>query len=140
MAALQIPVGLYQQMVEHCRDGLPNEACGFLAGSNMVVEKIYLLDNEAASPVYYRPVGGQMIEAMGNMDELGLDLLAIFHSHVASDPYPSPTDIREAHYPGTVYLIVSLKDEEAKARGFLIHKDDWRAETGRVEEIDLVVS
>lgn len=137
---LEIPPDIYDAMVAHCVDGAPNEACGFLGGSNGRVTKLYLLDNEAASPVYYRPVGKQMIEAMGDMDEQGLDLVAIFHSHVASPAFPSPTDVREAHYPGTVYLIVTLMDEAPSSRGFLIHKDDWRSDSGRIEEIDLVVS
>ena len=137
---LLIPTSIYQQMIDHCIARRPNEACGFLAGNDSSVTKIFALTNEAASPVYYKPVGKEMIAAMGQIDDEGMELLAIFHSHVASPAHPSPTDIREAHYPGTVYLIVSLETDEPSAKGFLIHKDDWRSETGRIEEIDLVVS
>ena len=81
-----------------------------------------------------------MLAAMNQIDDSRKSLLAIFHSHVASPPVPSSTDIREAHYPDTVYLIVSLMDETPTARGYLIHKEDWKDETGVIEEVELVIS
>ncbi len=138
---LTIPRDIYDQMVDHCKAGLPNEACGFLGGRSGVVERFIPLDNAAASPVYYRPNDKQMIAAMRKIDDGGLELSAIFHSHVASPPRPSVTDIREAHYPDSVYLIVSLIDQsEPEAQGWLIRKKDWRDETGKVEEVELVLS
>lgn len=140
MQILRIPKAIHGSMVQHCLDGTPNEACGFLAGSTGVVTQIYLLDNAAASPVYYRPEDRQMLAAMNDIDEKGLDLLGIFHSHVASPPYPSPTDVREAHYPDAVFVIVSLKGDDADVKGFLINKRDWQDADGDIEEVELVVS
>lgn len=137
---LTIPKGIYDQMTAHCEADLPNEACGFLAGRGEAVDEIFVLTNAAASPVYYRPDDKQMLAAMNRIDESGKSLLAIFHSHVASPPSPSSTDIREAHYPETVYLIVSLMDEAPTARGFLIHKQDWKDDSGEIEEVELVIS
>lgn len=140
MTTLTIPEGIFEDVLEHCRRGLPNEACGFLAGSAGAVERIYPLDNAAASPVYYRPDDKQMLASMNDIEDRGLELLAIFHSHVASKPYPSVTDVREAHYPDTVYLIVGMSDDPPGARGYYIHKTDWRDSEGRIEEIELVLS
>lgn len=140
MMSLAIPRAIFDEVIDHCRRGLPNEACGFLGGSGEAVERIYPLENAAASPVYYRPNDRQMLAAMNDIDERGLKLLAIFHSHVASKPYPSVTDVREAHYPDTVYLIVGMSNEPPTAKGYYIHKDDWRDPEGRIEEIDLVLS
>ncbi len=138
---LTIPRDIYDKLIDHCRAGLPNEACGFLAGRSGVVETFIPLDNAAASPVYYRPNDKQMIAAMRDIDDAGLELSAIFHSHVASPPRPSVTDIREAHYPDSVYLIVSLIDlSNPESQGWLIRKNDWRDETGEVEEVELVLS
>ncbi|MBW3590080.1 MAG: M67 family metallopeptidase [Actinobacteria bacterium] len=138
---LTIPKNIYEQMIDHCRAGLPNEACGFLAGRAGAVERFIPLENAAASPVYYRPDDKQMIAAMREIDDGDLELSAIFHSHVASAPRPSVTDIREAHYPDSVYLIVSLVDlSNPEARGWLIQKEDWRDESGQVEEVELVLS
>lgn len=141
MSTLHVPASIYEAMVEHCVAGLPNEACGFLAGRDGKVERIYPLDNEAASPVYYRPAGRQMLDAMNEIDAGDLELLSIFHSHVASAAYPSPTDVREARYPEAVYLIVSLADRDSpRARGFHIRKADWRDETGEVLPVELVIT
>lgn len=133
---------IYDAMIEHCIEGLPNEACGFLAGPrDGTATHIYPLTNSAASPVFYRPADREMIAAFSDMDKNDTDLVAIFHSHVATDPYPSPTDRREAHYPDAVYLIVSLADRDAPStRGYLIHKADWRDEDGEIEEVSLVIS
>ncbi|MGH2772208.1 MAG: Mov34/MPN/PAD-1 family protein [Actinomycetota bacterium] len=139
---LTVPRSIYDEMIAHCIDGLPNEACGFISGTkDWELKKLYPLTNEAASPVFYRPSGREMIEALSDMDGNDCDLVAIFHSHVASDPYPSPTDRREAHYPDTVYIIVSLTDRaNPTVKGYLIHKQDWRDEDGKIEEVPLVVS
>ena len=138
---LTIPQDIYDGMIQHCRDDYPNEACGFIGGSNGECTKLYPLPNAAASPIYYRPGDKEMIAAINDIDEREEELVAIFHSHVASAPVPSPTDRREAHYPDAVYLIVSLMDSENPlTRGWLIKKQDWRDETGEVIEVDLVIS
>jgi proteasome lid subunit RPN8/RPN11 len=138
---LRIPPAIYGEMIEHCREGLPNEACGFLGGRDGAAERIYKLTNAAKSPVYYRPADKEMIAAMNDIDDKGLELVAIFHSHVASQAYPSPTDIREAHYPDSAYVIVSMANQyEPDARAYFIQKEDWRDQNGRVEEIDLMLS
>ncbi|MDQ4149875.1 MAG: M67 family metallopeptidase [Actinomycetota bacterium] len=137
---LKIPEKIYDGMVQHCIAGMPNEACGFLGGPPGVAERLYPLPNAAASPIYYRPGDREMIAAINDIEERDLELVAIFHSHVASAAYPSPTDRREAHYPDAVYLIVSLANIEApETRGFLIHKKDWRDDDGEIEEVELVI-
>lgn len=141
MSRVVVPAPLYEGMIEHCRQGLPNEACGFLGGRDGKAERLYRLTNEAASPVYFRPAGREMLDAMNDIDANDMDLVAIFHSHVASAPYPSSTDIREAHYPESAYIIVSLADRQRPvARGWRIVKQDWRDETGDVSEVELVIS
>jgi [CysO sulfur-carrier protein]-S-L-cysteine hydrolase len=138
--SLAIPRDVYEDMVAHCRTGLPNEACGFLGGNEDVVERLYCLPNQAESPVFYRPAPREMIAAYNDMDERGLELLAIFHSHVATAPRPSPTDVHEARIPA-VYVIVSLADpDDPQTRGWHIHKTDWSVDEGEVEEVDLVIS
>jgi [CysO sulfur-carrier protein]-S-L-cysteine hydrolase len=138
---LKIPADLYEGMVDHCHRGVPNEACGFLGGRDGVVERLYRLTNAAASPVFYRPDDREMLAAIDDMDQHGLDLLGIFHSHVATRPYPSPTDVSQARYPDAVYVIVGLADRDnPETRGYLIRKSDWGADDGRIEEVDLVVS
>jgi proteasome lid subunit RPN8/RPN11 len=138
---LKMTAAVYEGMVEHCSKGFPNEACGFLGGRDGVVERLYRLTNAAASPVFYRPDDREMLSAIDDMDQHGLDLLGIFHSHVATRPYPSPTDVSQARYPDAVYVIVGMADRDnPETRGYLIRKADWGADDGEIEEIELVVS
>ncbi len=144
MRTLVIPKDVYDGMVAHCEEGMPNEACGFIGGKvsdkESVASKLYPMTNAAASPVFYRPDDREMLLALKDMDDNDLDVASIFHSHVATRAYPSPTDIREAHYPDAVFVIVSFEDRDNPyARGFLIHKQDWRDATGEVEEVELVL-
>lgn len=139
MSTLVIPRPIYDSMVQYCLDGRPNEACGFLGGRDGRVERIYPLTNAAASPVFYKPDDRQMLAALNDIDDRSLEVSSIFHSHVATRAYPSPTDIREAHYPDAVFVIVSFENPEPDAKGFLIHKQDWRDPSGDVVEVELVV-
>ncbi|HLH27404.1 MAG TPA: M67 family metallopeptidase [Acidimicrobiales bacterium] len=138
---LVIPADMYEGIVAYCLDGMPNEACGFLGGRDGVAEKLYPLTNAAASPVFYKPDDREMLAALRDIDDSGLEVSCIFHSHVATKAYPSPTDIREAHYPDAVFLIVSFEDREHPyARGFLIHKADWRDPSGEVVEVEIALA
>ena len=139
-----IPRDIYDGMVQHCNEGLPNEACGFIGGrvdgTRKVAERLYPMTNAAASPVFYRPDDREMMAALKDIEEQRMDVVSIFHSHVATRAYPSPTDIREAHYPDAVFTIVSLEDRDKPyAKGFLIHKQDWRDAGGDVEEVELAI-
>ena len=72
MSTFTIPKGLYERMLEHCRQDYPNEACGFFGGSDGSAEIIYPLPNAAASPIYYRPGDKEMIAAINDIDERDL--------------------------------------------------------------------
>jgi proteasome lid subunit RPN8/RPN11 len=46
------------------------------------------------------------------IEEQGLELLGIYHSHPGNPAYPSPTDMSRAYYPEAIYGIVSLMRSE----------------------------
>lgn len=108
----------------------PNEACGLLAGKDGVATKIFQMTNAEHSPVIYRMEPAEQLRVFNEMDEAGLDLVAIYHSHTRSPAYPSSTDVQLAYYPEAVYLIVSLRDRDhPELRGFKILD-------GKVEEVE----
>jgi proteasome lid subunit RPN8/RPN11 len=110
---LRIDDDQYEALVAHARAEYPNEACALLAGRDGVVERVYTLPNAEASPTFYVVEPRAQLRAMNEMDDLGLDLVGIFHSHVATGAYPSRTDVELAAYPDTAYLILSLADQDA---------------------------
>jgi [CysO sulfur-carrier protein]-S-L-cysteine hydrolase len=128
---LQIDDDHYRALVAHAQAEYPNEACALLAGRDGSVERVYALPNAEASPTFYVVEPRAQLRAMTEMDDLGLDLVGIFHSHVATEAYPSRTDIELAAYPDAAYLILSLADPEASVlRAF-------RIRDGRVDEEEL---
>jgi proteasome lid subunit RPN8/RPN11 len=110
----------YDALVAHARAEYPNEACALLAGDGRV-EKVYALPNAEASPTFYVASPRAQLEAMTEMDDLGWDLVGIFHSHTFTEAYPSRTDVELAAYPDAAYLILSLADRDApELRAFRI--------------------
>jgi proteasome lid subunit RPN8/RPN11 len=124
----------YGRLVAHARAEYPNEACALLGGHDHTVAKVYALPNAEASPTFYLVEPKAQLEAMTDMDDRGMDLVGIFHSHTFTEAYPSRTDIELAGYPDATYLILSLADLDAPAlRGFSIRE-------GQVSEVEVRVA
>lgn len=67
----------------------------------------------------------EQLKAFRAIDAAGEDLAGIYHSHPVSQPYPSPTDRAEAHYPDVFYILVSLRTGQAEVRAFRIDTDEF---------------
>jgi proteasome lid subunit RPN8/RPN11 len=121
-------------MVAHCREGRPNEACGLLAARDGEVVKVIRMSNAAASPVRYALEPTEQFQAYRALEEEGLDLAGVFHSHTHTEAYPSPTDVRLAS-EDVPYLIVSLAEEPPVVRAFRIVKEHLWDEAGEIQEV-----
>jgi proteasome lid subunit RPN8/RPN11 len=112
----------YMQMIGHCLDGLPLEACGLLAGhpGTDKADVTYPTENEAASAKVYTVAPRDMLRADRDAEARGLEIIGVFHSHTHTDPYPSPTDIGQAPDPSWHYVIVSLRDYAPMVRSYRI--------------------
>lgn len=108
---------LYDQMLAHVLSDPTLEMCGLLAGQAGIVEQVLPVPNELRSPVAYRLAGQEFATAMlaCNFEPLG-----IFHSHPAGPAVPSSTDVAEAAYPDSVYIIISLQHLPPSVRAFTI--------------------
>jgi proteasome lid subunit RPN8/RPN11 len=128
-----IPAALRDEVIAHAREGLPNEACGILAGRDGRAEQFFPAESDAPSPFYYRIEARDQIRIMNAIDDAGLDLVGIYHSHTSSPAYPSRTDAEQAFWPDAVYVIVSLGGATADMRGYRIHDMAITEEALRIE-------
>ena len=128
-----IPAALRDEIIAHARDGLPNEACGIIAGLDDRAERFFPAQPDEPSPYYYRIEARDQIRIMNAIDDAGLDLLGIYHSHTSSPAYPSRTDAEQAFWPDAVYVIVSLAGTDPDVRGYRIHDMSITEEALRVE-------
>lgn len=130
---------LANEMIDHCEAGRPNEACGLLARDSEGIAKVYRMSNAAASPVRYALDPNEQFQVYRDLDERGLDLAGVFHSHTRTEAYPSPTDVRLAS-EDVPYVIVSLAGKQPAIRAFRIVKESWTDEDGTIEEIPVRIA
>lgn len=120
-------------MLEHVQRCLPEEACGVLGGHASEVEVVIPVENVEHSPVRYRMDPQEQVRALLSLEDRGMDLVGIFHSHPLGPAGFSPTDFDEASYPEAAYLVWS------QSRGTWICRA-FRIDEGRgVYEITLTV-
>jgi proteasome lid subunit RPN8/RPN11 len=119
-----IPAAMRDDIVAHARAGLPNEACGILAGRDGRAERFYPAQSDEPSPFYYRIDSREQIRIIGEIEDAGMDVVGIYHSHTSSPAYPSRTDVEQAFWPDAVYVIVSLAGGGADVKGFRIADGD----------------
>jgi proteasome lid subunit RPN8/RPN11 len=131
---MRIEPPLLAEIVRHAVDDAPNECCGIVAarpGSPVEAVAVYRATNTAASPLRFEIDAREVLVLVRELEQQGLELGAIYHSHTRTAPYPSQTDINFArNWPGVEWIIVGLDGGEPHIRSYLI--DD-----GRVAEVAL---
>ena len=115
-----IPAAVRDEIIAHARAGLPNEACGILAGQDGRAERFFPAEPDEPSPYYYRISSRDQLRIVNEIEEAGLELVGIYHSHVSSPAFPSRTDAEQAFWPDAVYVIVSLAGGGADLKGYRI--------------------
>jgi [CysO sulfur-carrier protein]-S-L-cysteine hydrolase len=141
---IELSRSLVDEMTAHARAGLPNEACGVVAGENGRPVRMYPMRNAEESAVVYRFDGNEQVRVFRDIEARGWDLWAIFHSHTHTEAYPSPTDRAHAHwrdpvtgeespaYPGVRYLILSLASPDPDLRAFTFQDGEVLEEEVRI--------
>lgn len=119
---LSLSRAVLEQVVAHCLGGLPDEACGLLAGDpgTGAVATCYPTRNVAASAKLYTVDPKEHLRADREAEAAGHSIIGVFHSHTHTEAYPSPTDVAQAPDPGWHYVIVSLRDTEPVTRSYRI--------------------
>ena len=66
--------------------------------------------NAAGSPTFYEFDSGDLLRLYREMDDNDEEPVVIYHSHTATEAYPSRTDIGLASEPNAHYVLVSTRD------------------------------
>ncbi|HEY2724333.1 MAG TPA: M67 family metallopeptidase [Pseudonocardiaceae bacterium] len=120
---LTIRRDLVDAMVAHARRDHPDEACGIVAGpaGSDRPERFVEMVNAERSPTFYRFDSVEQLKVWRAMDQADEEPVVIYHSHTATEAYPSRTDISYASEPGAHYVLVSTRDPEThELRSFRI--------------------
>lgn len=141
-AAARLPAAIRVAIVAQARAEYPNESCGLIVGDAPAADGGHALRyeptrNRAASPYRYEVDPADLLRLTIETDDADEVFWGIVHSHTHTPAVPSPTDVGLAFYPGALYLLVSLSDEEAVRATGEPSVRAWRIVDGAVHEVTL---
>lgn len=141
---LIIPRAIYGDMIAQARSELPNECCGFLAGqvqepgqekSVRVVQRLALVNAALKPTKEYLSDDPSLIQAEKERRRLGLEFVAVYHSHPTSPPIPSQKDLENNYYGlHVMHLIISLHGDEPQIRGWWLEEKGYREADWRLAD------
>src|SRR5205814_3832984 len=132
---LTIDAAILDAVVAHARRDRPDEACGVVAGpiGSDTPTRHVPMDNAERSSTFYRFDSMEQLRVWREMDERDEEPVVVYHSHTATEAYPSRTDISYASEPGAHYVLVSTRDpDDTEFRSFRISGDTVTEEEVRV--------
>ncbi len=111
---LRISRDLVDKIIAHARADHPDEACGIIAGpaGSDRPERFIPMRNAARSPTFYEFDSTEQIKVWNEMWDRDEEPVVIYHSHTATEAYPSRTDIALAAWPESHYVLVSTADPD----------------------------
>ncbi|GAB2850082.1 M67 family metallopeptidase [Actinocorallia aurea] len=120
---LTVTRDIVDKIVAHARADHPDEACGVVAGplGSDRPERFVPMENAERSPTFYRFDSMEQLKVWREMDDRDEEPVVIYHSHTATEAYPSRTDISYASEPNAHYVLVSTREEDdAEFRSYRI--------------------
>jgi proteasome lid subunit RPN8/RPN11 len=120
---LRLDRAIYDAIVAHARRDHPDEACGIVAGpaGSGRAERFVEMTNAERSQTFYRFDSMEQLQVWREMDDRDEEPVVIYHSHTATEAYPSRTDIALAGEPDAHYVLVSTRDaDEVEFRSYRI--------------------
>jgi len=111
---LRIDRAIHDQIVAHARRDHPDEACGVVAGpeGSDRAERFVPMLNAARSPTFYEFDSMELLALYKEMDARDEEPVVVYHSHTATEAYPSRTDVNLASEPNAHYVLVSTRNED----------------------------
>ncbi len=121
---------MLDEIVAQAREEAPNECCGIVGSRDGRAVRLFKARNARASPFAYEIDSRDLLHAYNELDDAGLDVGIIYHSHTRRDAEASETDINLARFPDAIYLIVGVKFDDMGA---------WYIRDGKVSEAPLEI-
>jgi proteasome lid subunit RPN8/RPN11 len=121
-------------IVAHARRDHPDECCGVIAGRDGAATRLFEMDNAERSPTGFTFDSAEWLRVYRTIDDADEDLLVVYHSHTATEAYPSRTDIRwSVNTPGASWLLVSTREPDTEeVRSYRIVDGEVREEEIRI--------
>ena len=135
---LSIPQEIHDAIVAHAKRDHPDEACGVVAGpeGSDRPERFIPMLNAARSPTFYEFDSADLLQLYKEMAANDEEPVVIYHSHTATEAYPSRTDISYAQEPNAHYVLVSTRaDDVTEFRSFRIVDGQVTEEPVEVVEV-----
>ena len=125
----------WQLMLTRSEQGAPEEVCGLAVGIEDRITKVFPITNSLHSPVRFEMDPEEQLKSFLWMEDQGLELLAIYHSHPHGPSVPSETDLAEFAYPGTIYIICAPGEEGWYLYGYEIQEGFIQPVSLEVEQL-----
>ena len=132
---LVIRSDLVEAMVAHARADHPDEACGIIAGpaGSDRPTRLVPMTNAERSPTFYRFDSLEQLRLYKELDAADEEVIVVYHSHTATEAYPSRTDISYAGEPQAHYVLVSTREPDSE------EFRSYRIQDGVVTEEDVEI-
>ena len=128
-----LAAALLEDIIDHARAEYDAECCGMIAyepdsgDAQPRAVRVHRARNIFASRKRFEIDGKELLRTLGEFEDEGLELGAIYHSHTHTDPYPSQTDVNfAAGWPGLEWVIVGLGADQPEVRCYLIEGPEIR--------------
>ena len=119
---LSIPERILTELIAAAREAMPEEACGFLAGTGSAVNEFYPVENTDHAADHFTMRPEDQFRCIKDMRTKQIKSLAIWHSHPETPARMSEEDLRLAYTPDAAYLILSLQDPDNPVmKGFVVN-------------------
>jgi len=136
---LRIARAHVDEMIAHAREDHPDEACGVIVGPEGSDDpaRLVRMTNADRSPTFFRFDPGEQLQLAKELDAADEEIIVVYHSHTATEAYPSRTDISYAAEPQAHYVLVSTA-ESGRDEG-PVSVRSFRIVDGQVSEEELEI-
>ncbi|MGI9665533.1 MAG: Mov34/MPN/PAD-1 family protein [Acidimicrobiia bacterium] len=130
---VEVPRPIAEAIYRHATSAYPNEACGLIAvddGGELVFAAC--LTNADKSRHRFTIDPHEHHGMVRLCDQRGWTIGALFHSHPASEPYPSPSDLDGGGDPEWLHLLIGPMNGRSELKGY-------RFEGEQVTEVSVTI-